>query len=120
MKRLPVFASALLATALVALPAPSQAFFGFFGGGFSFGGGTGWWGGPGWWGGGPGWWGGGPGWWGPRHWSRSWRYHRPYAWYGRYWRPYFAPPVVWGPPMIAPPPLAAPAEPAAPESSPAK
>jgi hypothetical protein len=124
MKRLPVFASALLATTLVALPVKTQAFFGFFGGGFSFGVGSGWWGGPGWWGGGPGWWGGGPGWWGPRSWHRAWRYHRPYAWYGRRWRPYWAAqPFLWAPP-ITPLPVtvapAAPAKPTAPESPSAK
>ena len=78
------FLTALLGTLLLAVPAQSQAFFGFFGGGFSFGFGGGWggWGGPGWWG--PGYW-GGPGY----YWHRpySWRYwHRPYFW--RHYRPY--------------------------------
>lgn len=72
MKRLSSAALALLATLMVAVPSESQAFFGFFGGGFSFGIGSGWgWGGPGW------------GWGGPGYWYRPW-YHR----YGRYpyWR----------------------------------
>jgi len=81
----------LSAAVLLALPAQSQAFFGFFGGGFSFGagGGLGGWGGPGWWGprywGGPGWRRGGYGY-GPYAWGwyRPWRWHHwgyPYAGY---------------------------------------
>jgi hypothetical protein len=64
MKRLSTAALALLATLLVAIPTESQAFFGFFGGGFGFGIGSGWgWGGPGW------------GWGGPYYWHRPW-HHR--------------------------------------------
>jgi hypothetical protein len=86
-----VLLAALLGTLLLAVPAQSQAFFGFFGGGFSFGFGGGWggWGGPGWWG--PGYW-GGPGyyWHRPYYWYRPYRYwRRPYFW--GYRRPYF-----WG------------------------
>ena len=75
MKRLSSTLIAMVATLLMAVPGESQAFFGFFGGGFSFGfGGGGW--------GGPGWWGGGPGRWGPGYW------HRPYAYGYHYYRPY--------------------------------
>ena len=54
MRRHSIALAALFGTLLMLVPLQSQAFFGFFGGGFSFG--TGWsgWGGPGWWG--PGWW----------------------------------------------------------------
>ena len=60
MRRHSIALAALFGTLLMLVPLQSQAFFGFFGGGFSFG--TGWsgWGGPGWW---------GPGWWGPRYWG---------------------------------------------------
>lgn len=73
----------LSASALLVLPAQSQAFFGFFGGGFSFGfgGGFGGWGGPGWWGG-LGWWGPGYGYgYGYGYGPYAWGWHRP--WY--YW-----------------------------------
>ncbi len=86
MRRHSVFVTALLATLLVAVPAQSHAFFGFFGGGFNFGFGGGWgggWGGP--WGGwgGPGW----GGWGGPSYlWHRPYGWHRPYAWH--YYQPY--------------------------------
>jgi hypothetical protein len=84
MKRHSVFAAALLATLLMAIPTQSQAFF------FSFGfGGGGWGGWNGW--GGPGWW--GPGWAGPRYsyWHRPYyaRWHRP--WYRRWGYPSY-----WG------------------------
>jgi hypothetical protein len=75
MRRHSIMLAALLGTVLMAVPLQSQAFFGFFGGGFSFG--TGWsgWGGPGWW---------GPGWWGRRYWGGPrYGWHRPYY---RYWR----------------------------------
>lgn len=87
MKRRSAFTTALLATLLLAVPVQSEAFFGFFGGGFSFGvgGGFGGWGGPGWWG--PGYW-GGPGYYGyrPYYWHR----YRPYYWhrYGPFYRPF--------------------------------
>ena len=74
MKKLCTAASAFLAVLLMAIPAQSQAFFGFFGGGFSFGfGGGGW---------------GGPGYWGP-YWRRGY-WGNPYYRYGRWRRPYFA------------------------------
>lgn len=120
MKRSHVFASAVLATLLLAIPAQSEAFFGFFGGGFGFGlgGGTSWWGGPGWWG--PGWWDSGPGWWGYRPWYRPWYRVQPYAWHYRPWLPYRA---YWDwplqPPLALPAPSLnpqKPAKPAAPEA----
>ena len=80
MKRHSTFATALLASLLLSVPVESQAFFGFFGGGFSFGfgGGLGGWGGPGWWG--PGYW-GGPGWGYGHHWYRPYRWrYGPYGW----------------------------------------
>ena len=103
MKRHSILLTALLGTLLLVIPAQSQAFFGFFGGGFSFGLGGGWggWGGPGWWG--PGYW-GGPGYYG----------YRPYYWrrpfYRHYYRPYFwsypayglTPPYVYGPQVTLP------------------
>ena len=74
MKRLSSTLIAMVATLLMAVPGESQAFFGFFGGGFSFGfGGGGW---------------GGPGRWGPGYW------HRPYAYGYHYYRPY------WGYPFL--------------------
>ena len=83
-KKLFTAASALAAVILAAIPAQSQAFFGFFGGGFSFGvGGGGYWGGPGW--GGP--YGYGPGYWRHRHWIHP--YHRRF--YRRWHHPYLAP-----------------------------
>ena len=94
MKRHSVFAAALLATLLMAIPTQSQAFF------FSFGFGGGGWGGPGWWGPGYGYW------------------HRPYRWGWR--RPYYrrwAYPSYWGySPWVLPnyPVLTVPAAPAAP------
>jgi len=83
MKKRSAFTTALLTTLLLAVPVESQAFFGFFGGGFSFGGGFGGWGGPGWWG--PGYW-GGPGY----YWNRPYYWHSPYYWhrYGPYYRPF--------------------------------
>lgn len=116
MKRFHVFASALLATLLLAVPAQSQAFFGFFGGGFGFGfgGGGGWWGGPGWWGS-PGWWGGYPGWGGYRYWHRPWHY-RPYGWAYRYRYPFWGGAYPFLPP-IALPPVVTPKAAAAPETS---
>lgn len=108
MKRSGVFLSAVLGTLLFAIPAQSQAFFGFFGGGFSFGFGGGWsgWGGPGWWGpgywGGPGHW-GWPGYWGgPGYlWHRRYAWHHPYLWGHPY--PALAPPFGYLPQVAAPP-----------------
>jgi hypothetical protein len=87
MRRHPIFLAALLGTLLLALPAQSQAFFGFFGGGFSFGFGSGW--------GGPGWWGPGYSWYRPysHYWYRPYLWRRPYYW--RYYRPYR-----WGYPFV--------------------
>jgi hypothetical protein len=105
MKKRFIFATALVGTLLLAVPLQSQAFFGFFGGGFSFGFGTGWggWGGPGWWGGPGGW---GPGWWG-RGWYRPGYYgwYRPYGnWH--YWRRFDGwhgwPYLGYGPPLYYP------------------
>ena len=80
MKRLSTAALALLATLLFAVPSESEAFFGFFGGGFGFGFGSGWgWGGPGW-----GW--GGPGYWHRPYYYRYGRY--PYRRYRRWHRPF--------------------------------
>lgn len=114
MKRSHVFVSALLATLLLAIPAQSQAFFGFFGGGFSFGLGGGWsgWGGPGWWG--PGYWGGYPGYWGgPGYWHHPYRHRywrRPYLWHRyRHWGyPFYGLglPYYYAPPAAAPAPKA--------------
>ena len=95
-KKLFTAASALAAVILAAIPAQSQAFFGFFGGGFSFGVGGGYWGGPGWWG--P--YGYGPGygrhhrWLHPYHRRFYRRWHHPYLahrfWgFPRYGYPYF-------------------------------
>jgi len=92
MRRRSTMLAALLGTMLMLAPLQSQAFFGFFGGGFSFG--TGWsgWGGPGWWGG-PGYWGRGYGW--HRPWYRH--YYRPWHWRRHLWardwgyRPYAMP-----------------------------
>ncbi|KAA6182308.1 hypothetical protein F2Q65_18125 [Thiohalocapsa marina] len=88
MKKRYVLAAALLGTLLLAVPLQSQAFFGFFGGGFSFGTGWGGWGGPGWWG--PGWHRGGyyglpySGWYRPYRDQFYWRrLYRRYGW------PYF-------------------------------
>ncbi len=115
MKRRTAFATALLATLLLAVPVESQAFFGFFGGGFSFGGGFGGWGGPSWWG--PGYW-GGPGyyWHRPYHWRRPyyWRGYRRFGWpYSRgygYHYPFYGliPPITYVP-QVAVPAVAAPA-----------
>lgn len=109
MKKRSAFATALLATLLLAVPVESKAFFGFFGGGFSFGfgGGFGGWGGPGWWG--PGYW-GGPGYWHyPGYWRRPYYWHRyrrfgPYHWAHRYGYPYYGliPPVVYLPQVTTP------------------
>jgi hypothetical protein len=116
MKKRSVLAAALLGTLLLLVPVQSQAFFGFFGGGFSFGTGWGGWGGPGWWG--PGWW--GPGWhrarylgWPGYRWNRAyWR--RPYYWH-RFYRPYYRPffGYGWLPPFS---PLSVTDEPAAPSA----
>lgn len=89
MRRHSSLVTALLATGLLAAPAESEAFFGFFGGGFSFGFGGGfgsrWWGGPGWWGY-PGWYGYG---YGPYawHWYRPWGH--PYLGYPHYVSPFY-------------------------------
>jgi hypothetical protein len=90
MRRRSVLLAALLGSVLMAVPLQSQAFFGFFGGGFSFGFGTGWggWGGPGWWG--PGYW-GGPGY----GWYRPWYHYRPWHWRRWYW------PHAWGYPTYS-------------------
>lgn len=108
MNKRSVFAAAFLGTVLLLVPLQSQAFFGFFGGGFSFG--TGWsgWGGPGWW---------GPGWYRPRYlgWP-GYRWHRPYwrqrSWH-RFYRPHYWPyfGYRWAPPVAA---LSVPDQPAAP------
>jgi hypothetical protein len=76
MRRHSFLLGAFLGTLLLAIPVQSQAFFGFFGGGFSMGFGGGWsgWGGPGWWGG-PGYWGG------PWHRYHPYGWHRPYLWH---------------------------------------
>ena len=115
MKRSHVLVSSALAALLLLIPAQSQAFFGFFGGGFGFGFGGGWsgWGGPGWWG--PGYW-GYPGYWG-RHayWHRPYRFWRhPYSWHRyRYWG---YPLYGLGLPFVYTPPVAVPA-PTAPEGA---
>ncbi|NEX18789.1 hypothetical protein G3480_00365 [Thiorhodococcus mannitoliphagus] len=103
MKRSHVFLSALLATLLLAIPAQSQAFCGFFGGGFGLGFGGGWsgWGGPGWWGGYPGDWGG------PAYWHQPYQFwRRPYLWHGyRSWgNPFLGPRLAYGyaPEVVAP------------------
>ncbi len=103
MRRHSIVLASLFGTLLMLVPLQSQAFFGFFGGGFSFGTGWGGWGGPGWW---------GPGWWGPRYWGApgyGWRRpfygYRHWNWARPYWRawgypgyaaplPYLRPPVV--------------------------
>jgi hypothetical protein len=90
MRRHSVMLAALLGTLLLCIPLQSQAFFGFFGGGFSFGTGWGGWGGPGWW---------GPGWWGPRYWGApGYGWHRPfYRHYYRHWGwPNYLRPYPWG------------------------
>jgi hypothetical protein len=115
MKKRSVFGAAFLGTILFLVPLQSQAFFGFFGGGFSFGTGWGGWGGPGWWG--PGWW--GPGWYRSRYlgWP-AYHSYRPY-WRRRYWhrfyRPYLwpNPGYGWSPPIY---PLGAPDQPVTPTS----
>jgi hypothetical protein len=105
MRRHSIALAALFGTLLMLVPLQSQAFFGFFGGGFSFG--TGWsgWGGPGWW---------GPGWWGPRYWGApGYGWHRPFYRYRpwlwtRHYRPHrwaylaYATPL----PYLRPPALA--------------
>jgi hypothetical protein len=100
MKRSHVLLASIIATLLLAAPAPSHAFCcGFFGGGFGFSFGGGWsgWGGPGWWG--PGYWGGYPGYWGgPAYW------HRPYYHHVRYHDRFWSDPVYGlGWPRVAPP-----------------
>ncbi len=77
MKKLCTATAALSAVVLMAIPAQSQAFFGFFGGGFSFGFGGGGWGGPGY------------GYGGPGYWRRGYWGHPGYR-YGRWRHPYFA------------------------------
>lgn len=117
MSKRSVFAAALLGTVLLSVPLQSQAFFGFFGGGFSFGTGWGGWGGPGWWGPGSGWW--SPGWYRSRYlgWP-GYRWHRPY-WRQSYWRRGYRPyswsylGYGWQPPFS---PLSAPEKPATPMS----
>lgn len=110
MKRRSAFTTALFFTLLLGVPSESQAFFGFFGGGFSFGGGFGGWGGPGWWG--PSYW-GRPGYWGypGYYWRRPYYWHRyrhfgPYHWGYRYGYPYYdlMPPVAYLPQVVAPTP----------------
>jgi len=105
MRRHSIALAALFGTLLMLVPLQSQAFFGFFGGGFGFG--TGWsgWGGPGWW---------GPGWWGPRYWGApGYGWHRPFYGYRpwlwtRHYRPHrwayraYATPL----PYLRPPALA--------------
>jgi hypothetical protein len=113
MSKRSVFAAALLGTILLVVPLQSQAFFGFFGGGFSFG--TGWsgWGGPGWW---------GPGWYRPGYFGGPrYGWGRPF-WGRRYWSPVYRP-VAWpylgyGWPSLVPAPSIAdrPAAPTAPET----
>jgi hypothetical protein len=108
MNKRSVFAAALLGTVLLLVPLQSQAFFGFFGGGFSVGTGWGGWGGPGWW---------SPGWYRSRYlgWP-GYRWYRPY-WRHRYWRRVYRPyawPYLgygWRPPVY---PLSAPDQPAPP------
>ena len=94
MRRHSIVLAALFGTLLMLVPLQSQAFFGFFGGGFSVGTGWGGWGGPGWW---------GPGWWGPRYWGApGYGWHRPFYGY-RHWhraRPYWR---AWGYPGYAVP-----------------
>lgn len=108
MRRGSIVVAALFGTLLMFVPLQSQAFFGFFGGGFSFGTGWGGWGGPGWW---------GPGWWGPGYrgipgygWYRPYYRYRPWLW-GRYYRPYGwrYPGYVATLPYLYPPVLTAPA-----------
>jgi len=74
MARVSRFLFVLLATVALFAPLQANAFFGFFGGGFSFG------------------FGGGLGsWWGPGYWGHPWHYgYRPY-WARRYWhhRPFW-------------------------------
>ncbi len=101
MKKLCMAAAALSAVILAAIPAQSQAFFGFFGGGFSFGVGGGYWGGPGW--GGP--YGYGPGYWRHRYWGHPYyrfrRWHRPYLAH-RFWGlPYYGYPYFHHLPVVA-------------------
>jgi hypothetical protein len=114
MRRHSTFLAAVLGTLLLAVPLQSQAFFGFFGGGFSFGTGWGGWGGPGWWG--PGWWGhnywGGPGY----FWHRPYYHYRPWHW-RHFYRPYLWNYYGYGPflPYVQPPVLTTPAAPAAAE-----
>ncbi len=108
MRRHSVLLSAFLGTLLLAVPVQSQAFCGFFGGGFSFGfgGGFGGWGGPGWWG--PGYWGGPGGWGGPWNgygWHRPYQWHRLHHWgypYGGH--PFYAPfsPLTYPQPTAVP------------------
>jgi len=110
MKRRSALATALVSTLLLSVPLESEAFFGFFGGGFSFGfgGGFGGWGGPGWWG--PSYW-GGPGYWGypGYYWYRPYYWHRygpfgPYYGGYRYSYPYYGliPPVAYVPQVVIP------------------
>jgi hypothetical protein len=118
MKRRSAFTTALLTTLLLAVPVESEAFFGFFGGGFNFGfgGGFGGWGGPGWWG--PGYW-GGPGYYwhrpyygygyGPYYGRRYFGhrygpYYRPFHWGYRYAYPFYGmiPPVAYVPQVAVP------------------
>ncbi len=99
MKRHSSAVLALLATLLFAVPTESQAFFGFFGGGFSFG-----------FGGGSGWHGWGPGYWHRPWYHRYWGYpryryrYRPYGYYPyrRWFAPYYQP-YLPGPPAATVP-----------------
>jgi hypothetical protein len=105
MIRLSKLVAALVVTLGLFAPSQANAFFGFFGGGFSFGfgGGGSWWG-PGY-GYGP-WWGPGYGygsWWGPgyrHHWGGG-PYYGYRSWWGPgYWQgPFLAYPY-WGPPTV--------------------
>ena len=117
MKRSHVLVSAAFATLLLCIPVQSQAFFGFFGGGFSFGFGGGWsgWGGPGWWG--PGYWGGYPGGWGgPGYWHGPYRYRWGYPHLWRRFGDWGYPNHGWGLPYLHAPPVAA-QTPKAPEAA---
>lgn len=107
MKRLSSGILAFLATLMLTVPTDSEAFFGFFGGGFSFGFGSGWgWGGPGWGWGGPGYW--YQPWrhsyWGYPYYRRFHRWYRPYGLYRNYglFAPYAYPPALIAPTIVSP------------------
>ena len=99
MKRISYGLLALVATLLWAVPLESQAFFGFFGGGFGFGFGSGWHG------------------WGPGYWYRPWYYggypywRYPYRWRRYRWGYPYRYPVLYLPPVVTQPLVVAPETP---------